>query len=439
MTGSDAASLQSLLAEAEAHYHAGRWLQAEAAYRGALERAPHKASVMHNLGIVAAGAGDPTCALTWFDRAVEAEPGYAAAHANRAVALLELGRRHEAILGFVRSVSLEPDNYEAHRALGLLFLGEGDRGRALDHFARTYELRRGEDRTDMASRSLDHANRCKLKHDAEQFRYLAKSRRDGARFEMLARNYAAQEKNLPSGLVQLAPFVVDVIGEDYNTAINIAEAPEVKDGAVNRALHCRDILQRFERTGIAPFDEFLSPRAFESLRDYLLGSTIWHDFNHIDGFVATYLEDGLACPLMLQIADELRSALPELLGQHPLVQAWAFKAVDPKGAVDIHSDDGAVSINFWMTPTEASHGAAERNGLGLCLTLPPEDWRVRDYETDKARAREFLAEHADAVEIVPYRANRAVLFRSRLLHWSDAPEFTEGYENHRINVTLLFG
>jgi hypothetical protein len=40
---------------------------------------------------------------------------------------------------------------------------------------------------------------------------------------------------------------------------------------------------------------------------------------------------------------------------------------------------------------------------------------------------------------VPYRENRAVLFKSRLLHWSDAPEFAEGYENHRINVTLLFG
>jgi len=26
-----------------------------------------------------------------------------------------------------------------------------------------------------------------------------------------------------------------------------------------------------------------------------------------------------------------------------------------------------------------------------------------------------------------------------LLHWSDAPDFAEGYENHRINVTLLFG
>lgn len=439
MTGSDVAPLKSLLADAAAHYRAGRWQEAETAYRAALDRASHKAPVMHNLGIVAGGAGDLARAIEWFDRVIEAEPHYATAYANRAIALLKLGRRQEAIAGFTRAASLEPDNYDVHCELGFLFLAEGNRGGALDHFARTYELRRGEDRTGIARQSLDHTNRCKLRHDAEQFRYLAKTRRDGARFEILAKAYEAKKTGLGSGLVKLTPSDLDAIGEDYNTAISIAEAPEIKDGAVSRALDHRAIQERFHRTGIAPFDEFLSPGAFASLQNYLLRSTIWHDFNHIDGFVATYLEDGLACPLMLQITDELRAEFPELLGQYSLAQAWAFKAVDPRAAVDIHSDDGAVSLNFWLTPTEASRGTAEHNGLGLCLASPPEDWRVRDYEKDKTRAREFLAEHADAVEIVPYRANRAVLFKSRLLHWSDDPQFAEGYENHRINVTLLFG
>jgi hypothetical protein len=439
MPGSDAAPLKDLLAEAAAHYHAGRWQEAEAAYRAALDHAPHKAPVMHNLGIIAAGAGDPEQAIKWFDQVIEAEPGYAAAYANRAVALLKLGRRQEAIVGFTRATSLEPDDYAAHRALGFLFLAEGNRGRALDHFARTYELRRGEDRTGIARQSFDQTNRCKLRHDAEQFRYLAKGRRDSARFEMLARAYETREPRLAPGSVTLSPIDRDALGEDYNTAINIAEAPEITNGAVNRALDRYAILQGFERTGVAPFDEFLSSRAFAALRDYLLRSTIWHDFNHIDGFVAAYLEDGLACPLLLQIADELRTAFPTLLGQHPLSQAWAFKAVVPRAAVEIHSDDGAVSINFWMTPAEASRGAAEHGGLGVCRAPPPADWSVRDYEKDKARAKDFLAEHADEVEIVPYRANRAVLFKSRLLHWSDAPEFAEGYENHRVNVTLLFG
>jgi hypothetical protein len=40
---------------------------------------------------------------------------------------------------------------------------------------------------------------------------------------------------------------------------------------------------------------------------------------------------------------------------------------------------------------------------------------------------------------VPYRGNRAVIFNSDLFHKTDAIRFREGYENRRINVTLLYG
>ena len=37
--------------------------------------------------------------------------------------------------------------------------------------------------------------------------------------------------------------------------------------------------------------------------------------------------DGVRTGLVLQIASELRAALPELLGQHPLRHAWVYKCV----------------------------------------------------------------------------------------------------------------
>jgi hypothetical protein len=40
---------------------------------------------------------------------------------------------------------------------------------------------------------------------------------------------------------------------------------------------------------------------------------------------------------------------------------------------------------------------------------------------------------------VPHRENRVVIFNSTLFHETDRVEFREGYENRRINVTLLFG
>jgi hypothetical protein len=41
--------------------------------------------------------------------------------------------------------------------------------------------------------------------------------------------------------------------------------------------------------------------------------------------------------------------------------------------------------------------------------------------------------------VIPYRANRAVIFDSDLFHETDTIEFEEGYLNRRINVTMLFG
>ena len=104
---------------------------------------------------------------------------------------MRLGETQEAIKAFGRAAQLEPQHYEAHRALGFLWLSQGERGRALDHLARTYELRRGDDRTTIALKSLTTATRHKLEHDAEQFLYLSQRTRDRLRFELLARSYRA--------------------------------------------------------------------------------------------------------------------------------------------------------------------------------------------------------------------------------------------------------
>jgi tetratricopeptide (TPR) repeat protein len=428
-----------LATDAAAHHEAGRWSEAEAAYHAALAIAPGHPAILHNLGVLAAGQGHHAAAVRWFDAAIAGEPRYASAHYNRAVAFETLGRKPEAVAGFARAATLDPAHYESHRALGFLYLAEGDRGRALDHFARTYDLRRGEDRSGIAAKSLAFANRTKLLHDAEQFRYLATIRRDGARFETMARTYEAMGRDLPATDTELARSDVDRLGEAYNTAIAVRAAPEIFEGALAPRPDREQLVRAFrEGKGAVFFDDLLTPRAFASLRRFLLESTIWHDFSHIAGFVATYLEDGLACPLLLQIADELRAIFPELLDDHPLSQAWAFKAVGSSAAVDAHADDGVVSVNFWMTPT-AANANPDRGGMGVCLVPPPSHWRIKDYDSDKDRAVSFLEQNPGEILVVPYRENRAVLFTSRLLHFSDRPYFAEGYENHRINITLLFG
>lgn len=433
-------AFERAVTDALAHHRAGRLRAAELAYREALDASPDHPIATHNLGIVTAAQGKHLSAVSHFDRAIAVEPRYASAHYNRAIALTALGQARQAIESFSRACAIEPEHYNAHRALGFLSLAEGERGRSLDHFARTYELRRGDDQTGVAAKSLTETTRTKLRHDAEQFRYLAARRRDRQRFELLARTYEEAVRDARQEPFPLSEQQRELLGDDYNTAIYVASAPELTDGALSRRTDRDDLVRRFknEQTGAVYFDELLAPRALGLLQQYLLESTIWHDFSHIGGFVAAYLEDGLACPLLLQIADELRKAFPELLRTYPLTQAWAFKAVDASAAVDVHADAAAITVNFWVTPTEANLESG-RGGLAVCRVPPPADWQLEGYEADQKRIVTFLGQNAGDTLVVPYRQNRAVLFESRLFHRSDVPKFVETYENHRVSVTLLYG
>ena len=430
--------LRALVADAMAHFQAGRLAEAESAYLAALARAPDDPAVMHNLGVAIAAQGRHRTAIDCFEAVLKRDPGFVAAHYNRGVALTQLCETREAIKAFGRAAQLEPEHYEAHRALGFILLAQYERGRALDHFARTYELRRGDDRTMIARKSLTTATRHKLEHDAEQFLYLSQRTRDRLRFELLARSYRAIAAELSDAGATLSEAQIEALGEDYNTPIHLRAAPEVAGCTVNERADRPALTTQFEAQGAITVDDVLTPQALHSLQRFLLESTIWHDFSHIEGFVASYLEDGLACPLILQIADELRRAFPNILGAHALSQAWAFKALQTQAAVDVHADDAAVSVNFWVTPTQASLNP-DRGGLVVCRTPPPDDWQITDYDADHERIVTFLAQEGSESVVVPYRQNRAVIFRSRLFHHSDRPEFASGYENHRINLTMLYG
>ena len=440
MTTTNDPAFRAYADRAVALHRAGDLPGAEAEYRAALRISPEIPALLHNLGALLAARGETGEALALFDRLVALQPSYASAHCNRANALRAAGRDAEAIAAYRTVVALEPDHIDAHRALGFLWLAAGKRGRALDHFARTYELRRGDDRMGSAALSLRTATREKLEHDAALFRHLPPRARDGRRFEAMARTYEAVASEIGDAVVELTDSQLESLGEGYNGPVRLSEAPELPSGAMSPDLDTAGIVREFRETtpGCARVTGLLNPRALALLRRFLLESTIWHDFAHIPGFVASYLEDGLACPLILQIADDFRAALPELLEPHPLTQAWAFKGLRGTEPIDLHADDAAISLNFWMTPDSANN-APGRGGLVVYPDPPPADWDLVDYDTDRVRIHAFLAGHEDRKLTIPYGENCGVLFESRLFHGSDSPDFAEGYENRRINITMLFG
>ncbi len=184
-------------------------------------------------------------------------------------------------------------------------------------------------------------------------------------------------------------------------------------------------------------DNLLSDEALARLRHFCWGSTVWRKV-YRDGYLGAMPEHGFACPLLAQIADELRSTYPTILGQYPLLRLWGFKYDSRLTGINIHADFAAVNVNFWITPDEANLDP-ESGGLVVWDAPAPLGWDFAKYNDDVPAARDFLAQAGARPLTIPYRANRAVIFDSDLFHETDRIAFKDGYLNRRINITLLYG
>jgi hypothetical protein len=69
----------------------------------------------------------------------------------------------------------------------------------------------------------------------------------------------------------------------------------------------------------------------------------------------------------------------------------------------------------------------------------PADCDFGRFIKDEAAIRGALRDNGAQAVAVPYRQNRCVTFNSDLYHETAPLDFREGYENRRINVTMLYG
>lgn len=154
--------------------------------------------------------------------------------------------------------------------------------------------------------------------------------------------------------------------------------------------------------------------------------------------MGAYVDDGFDCPLLLQIAEELRAAMPELLANSPLRSLWAYKYDSQLKGIGTHADSAAVNVNFWVSPDRCNLDP-EHGGLVVYRAKAPEDWDFEKYNNDRAAIRRFLNEHDSDSIRVPYRCNRPLVFNSDLFHETNRFSFQDTYDCRRINTTMLFG
>ena len=323
---------------------------------------------------------------------------------------------------------------------------------ALVQYKKSFELVRGKNPVDPLHKSFRLISKAKMEHHVEQFEYLAASGYESEKFQALGNVYQAvsSEINWPKNDAEIIPLTdkyQKLLMDTYNRSIHVLEAPELSGPTLSNTLDIEKITENYfnHDFNVTYFDNFLAPAALDSIRHFLLGSTIWFDFFHSGGYIGAYLRDGLACPLFFQIAEEMRTTFPKIFKNHPLTQLWAYKydsraykKDSPLTGINAHADYAAVNVNFWVTPKAANLNSLS-GGLIVYNTEAPLEWDSKTFNNDTEKILQHLEDNNDEKSVIPYNENRIVLFNSNLIHETDKFEFKEGYENRRINVTMLFG
>ena len=190
------------------------------------------------------------------------------------------------------------------------------------------------------------------------------------------------------------------------------------------------------REKVQVIDDFLTPDALDQVQKFCLESTVWrHPYKF--GYVGAFPQDGFASVSLFAIAEELQTALGDALAGYQLAQWWAFEYDSKLPGTDIHADDADFTLNMWITP-DAANLDPSTGGIVVWDKTAPSNWSFNDYNSGGERVRQFLRDQNAESTIIPYRANRAVLFEGHLFHQTDGFTFAPGFANRRRSLTFLF-
>ena len=360
------------------------------------------------------------------------------------------GQPASALVAARSAVWADPGDHDAHRGLGQCLKELGRLEDAAGSFRRAHSiLRTPGSHEGMDRQSFTRTSKAKLRHDLQQFQYLADQGVTDPDIKPLLRDHQALLDSMPEQLAngQAVPIPGPLLGRVapyYNRCHYYVDSPRLDGPAINPELDTAAVEKNYysNTPGYTWVDNVLKPDALDGLRKHCLESTIWYDFEHPNGYVGAYLQEGLNCPLIIQIAEELPRAFPGIFADHVLMQLWAYKYGSGEAGINMHADFAAVNVNFWITPDE-SNLDPECGGLVVWDKEAPADWGVDEYNTDnpeqQQRMRDYLQDAGARKIVVPHQQNRFLIFNSDLFHKTDDIRFAGGYENRRINITMLYG
>ena len=275
-----------------------------------------------------------------------------------------------------------------------------------------------------------------IKHEYEQITHID-SDADGIRNVKITQEFYDSLKNLYNK--EHTTFS----DEDYEFIsllhkIRYNKAPKSRPNYLNKNLDVELYHKTYKESDphIIVIDDFLEKTFLDDLRKYFRCANIFK-YPYLRGYIGAFLGKGMANKPILELSKELRDTFPEIFKMSNLSQAWAFKYDSQQKGISIHADDAKVNVNFWITDDSANLDK-QSGGLVIWKSKPSLDTKFTDYNSlDSVPKMENEVKNIDSITI-PYKANRAIVFDSRLYHATDEINFKDDYINRRINVTFLY-
>tara|TARA_B100000427_G_C15283189_1_gene496340 strand:- start:65 stop:661 length:597 start_codon:yes stop_codon:yes gene_type:complete len=187
-------------------------------------------------------------------------------------------------------------------------------------------------------------------------------------------------------------------------------------------------------------DDFFPNEVCYDLREYALDLKIPID-NQFSDYISKEFDTDSNSHSLKHIS-KLISEKVEVVQSLNYDRSWCFVYDNIARGVHPHADPSSnhnnptfITVNIWLTPNSAV-ADDDKNGLIIynktAEGMSPDTYNksdidfVRDYLKDSEYAR------------IPYRYNRAVIFKSHNFHTTDNVHMKSGHKNRRISYTFLY-
>ena len=191
-------------------------------------------------------------------------------------------------------------------------------------------------------------------------------------------------------------------------------------------------LLRLKIKGYIIIDDFLPDDICTELREKSLNTEKYNDrywdYKSIDFDHADYITESLK-----DISDKY--VVPKISLAEKYYRSWSFVYDNVARGVPPHADPSFININLWVTPDECVQDH-NKNGLRIYKKKAPKEWTWKQYNGSDVLIEDFL--RGTKYDIIPYRYNRAVIFRGNTFHATDNVHMKPGLENKRVNYTFLY-